>query len=287
MAKRQQKIAIALPVSIISEIPHLREKTVEIGLIARAAAIFRTNEIIIFSDIVSTKQKRDSALINSLLSYIETPQYLRKKLFKIKPDLRYAGILPPLRTPHHPLERRIKNLKNGDYREGIVIAVNEKGSVLDIGVERSILIPDKKLTVNKRVTVQIKKSRGSLELTLVNRNDINNYWGFNITSTKSSFGKLIKSRAFDLVIATSKFGNPFSQIKEDLTNKWKKSKKILIAFGAPSYGLQDILKKEKLNLRNVVDFIVNMIPNQGTKTVRTEEALFATLTLLNALIIHD
>ena len=49
MAIRQQKLAIALPVSIISEIPHLREKTVEIGLIARAAAIFWINEIIIFS----------------------------------------------------------------------------------------------------------------------------------------------------------------------------------------------------------------------------------------------
>ena len=126
-----------------------------------------------------------------------------------------------------------------------------------------------------------------MELALVNRNDINNYWGFNITSTRSSFGKLIESRSFDLIIATSKFGNHFSQIKEDLIKKWKKSKKILIAFGAPSCGLQAILKKEQLNLNNIVDFTVNMIPNQGTKTIRTEEALFASLALLNTLIIND
>lgn len=283
MSIRQQKLAIALPVSIISEIPHLREKTVEIGLIARSAAIFRINEIIIFSDIVNSKQKKDSALINTLLSYIETPQYLRKKLFKIKPDLRYAGILPPLRTPHHPIESRMKNLKNGEYREGVVIAVNKKGSVIDIGVERPLLIPNKKLFINRRITVQIKKSGKSLELTLANKNEINAYWGYKITSTRFSFGKLVKSRSFDLVIATSKFGNPFSQIRNDLAKKWKKSKKILIAFGSPSSGLQKILKQEQLNLENIVDFTINMIPNQGTKTVRTEEALFSSLALLNNL----
>jgi hypothetical protein len=33
-----------------------------------------------------------------------------------------------------------------------------------------------------------------------------------------------------------------------------------------------------------VDFVVNTIPKQGTKTVRTEEAIFASLSLFNFLL---
>ena len=114
LKKRKQKLAIAIPISIISDIPHIREKTLKIGLIGRAAAIFRVNEIIVFPDISNSIQKRDRNLIVSLLSYMETPQYLRKHLFKIKPELRFAGILPPLRTPHHPLGKLVKDLKIGE-----------------------------------------------------------------------------------------------------------------------------------------------------------------------------
>ncbi|MBT8171974.1 RNA methyltransferase [Candidatus Bathyarchaeota archaeon] len=283
MPKNHRKITIALPVSIISEIPHLREKTLEIGLIARAAAIFRINEIIIFSDDVGINKKRESNLIVTLLSYMETPQYLRKRLFKIKPDLRYVGILPPLRTPHHPLERRARKLIKGEYREGAIVSVNERGSMIDIGVEFPLLIPEKKLPINKRVTIRITTSGKHPRIKQVKRDEIETYWGYNVTSTKWSFGKLIKSRSFDLVIATSKLGSPFSQINNELAEKWNKSGKILVAFGSPSCGLKDILKKEQLNLDEFADFTVNTIPNQGTKTVRTEEALYASLALLNNL----
>ena len=38
---------------------------------------------------------------------------------------------------------------------------------------------------------------------------------------------------------------------------------------------------EGLDLDVLVDFVVNMVPEQGTATVRTEEALFASLAVLN------
>ena len=283
MRRCNPKLTIAIPVSVISNIPHLREKTLEIGLIGRAAAIFRINEIIIFSDNAGANQKRDANLIVTLLSYMETPQYLRKRLFKLKPDLRYAGILPPLRTPHHPLERRARKLKIGEYREGAIIAINEQGSLVDIGVERPLLIDEKKLPINKRVTVLITKAGKHPKIVIANHEGIKTYWGYTITSTKASFGKLLKLRSFDLVVATSKLGTPIQQVKDELTEQWKKSGKILVAFGAPSRGLQDIVEQEKLNLDKITDFIVNTIPDQGTKTVRTEEALYASLALLNNL----
>ena len=46
----KKKLAIAIPASTISDTPHLREKTSKIGLIGRAAAIFRVDEIIVYLD---------------------------------------------------------------------------------------------------------------------------------------------------------------------------------------------------------------------------------------------
>jgi predicted SPOUT superfamily RNA methylase MTH1 len=284
MLRRDRKLAVAIPVSMVSDIPHLREKTLKIGLIGRAAAIFRVTEIIVFPDNLGSNQKRDRNLIVTLLSYLETPQYLRKRIFKIKPELRYAGILPPLRTPHHPLEKRAKKLKIGEYREGAILSVTESGSLVDIGVERPVLIPDKKLPVNKRVTIRVTKLGKHPRVTLANREEIEAYWGYAVTSSKVSFGQLTKSRAYDLVVATSKIGTPLTRITDELAERWKKSRSVLVAFGAPTQGLQEIVAQENLRLDEVADFTVNTIPDQGTETVRTEEALYASLALLNMIV---
>lgn len=283
MKKRKQKLAIAIPISIISDIPHIREKTLKIGLIGRAAAIFRVNEIIVFPDISSSIQKRDRNLIVSLLSYMETPQYLRKHLFKIKPELRFAGILPPLRTPHHPLGKLVKDLKIGEYREGVITSITNSGSIVDIGVERPGLLYGQKMSINSRVTIKVEKIGKLLRISLANPNEIDYYWGYNVISSKASFGRIVKSGAYDFIIATSKNAPTFASVIDNLAERWEKSKRILVAFGAPSQGLQEILAQEKLNLNNIADFAINTIPFQGTETVRTEEALYASLALLNSL----
>jgi predicted SPOUT superfamily RNA methylase MTH1 len=45
--------------------------------------------------------------------------------------------------------------------------------------------------------------------------------------------------------------------------------------------LYERAKNEGLNLDDIVDFVVNTIPMQGTETVRTEEAFIASLAVLN------
>lgn len=285
MRRRDHKLAIAIPASLVSDIPHLREKTMKIGLVGRAAAIFRVREIIVFPDNRDSKQKRDSNLIVTILSYMETPQYLRRRLFQIKPELRYAGILPPLRTPHHPLAKKARELKVGEYREGIVSSVTESGSLVDIGVERPVLLSDRELPVNTRVTTCIKKSGKRPRVALANREEVEVYWGYKITATTVPFGQLVKSQAYDLVIATSKLGTQIMEVADELAECWKKSNSILVAFGAPSHGLHEIVAQQNVRLDEVTDFTVNTIPDQGTETVRTEEALYASLALLN--ILHD
>jgi len=277
----RKKLSIAIPASIVSDTPDLREKTSKIGLIGRAAAIFRVDQIIIYPDNPKINQAADMDLTAILLAYMETPQYLRKRLFKIKPELRYAGILPPLRTSHHPLNRRIKNLKVGEYREGVTVFRTKKGMLVDIGVEQPALIPNRRLPIGKRVTVKIIKVDKRVEVELANRDEIPEYWGYKVTVTKQPFGKMVKSRGFHLTIATSKYGVPFADVAEKIVEKWRKANNILVAFGAPTHGLYEIVGYKGLSLEEIADFIVNTIPTQGAETIRTEEALIASLAVLN------
>ncbi|MFQ5759226.1 MAG: putative RNA uridine N3 methyltransferase, partial [Candidatus Bathyarchaeia archaeon] len=244
--KRGCELSVAVPASLVSDVPHLREKSLKIGLIGRAAAIFRVDEIIIFPDLPGVGQSRDASLISVILSYMETPQYLRKRLFKIRPELRYAGVLPPLRTPHHPLADRIEDLSVGEFREGVVVSSTRDGSLVDVGVERPALVLGVRLEVNKRITVKITGLGKRPRATLASRNEINEYWGYRVKVSDVPFGQLVKTRSFDLVIATSHYGVPFMEIKEELAGRWRRSSRILMAFGAPAEGLHEIVAREHL-----------------------------------------
>lgn len=277
----KKKISVAIPASVVSDTPHLREKTSKIGLIGRAVAIFRIDEILIYPDIPEANQTKDMDLIALLLSYVETPQYLRKRLFKLRPELQFAGILPPLRTPHHPLNSQMKKLRVGEYREGAIVSKTNDGVLVDIGVEQPALVHDRQLPVGKRITVKITKIDKRVEAELANRDEISEYWGYSVVMEKQPFGRIVEKREFDLTIATSKYGTPFTEIVGKMVEKWEKASMILVAFGAPTHGLNEIAREEGLSLADIVDFVVNTIPEQGTETVRTEEALIASLAVLS------
>ncbi len=276
-----KKLSIAIPASFVSDIPHLREKTLRVGLIGRAASIFRIEEIIIYLDDCNLDQLKDVVQITTLLSYMETPQYLRKRLFGLKPELRYAGILPPLRTPHHPLNRKVRDLKIGEYREGVTLSKRKTGVLVDVGIERPVLLIDSEVPIGERVSVRITKTGNSVEAKLAQKGEIPFYWGYTVMDGKSSFGKMVKSRGFDLVVATSKHGRSFQEISKELGERWIKADTVLVGFGSPAQGLCEILKGENLKLDNIVDFVVNTVPNQGTETIRTEEAVISSLAVLN------
>ena len=277
----KKKLSIAIPASTISDTPHLREKTAKIGLIGRAAAIFRVDEIIVYPDNPKMDQRRDLDFIALLLNYLETPQYLRKALFRLEPDLEFAGILPPLRTPHHPLSGKTKHLQLGEYREGVVLSEVKEGLVVDIGVQQSALLRQKGFAVGERLTLQVVKVGKQIEVQAANREDVPVYWGYRVRMEKRYFGKLVADGGFDLKIATARIGDNFMDVAAKIGAKWGGSPRILVAFGAPSRGLHEIALDEGLKLEEVADFVVNTVPNQGTATVRTEEALLATLAILN------
>ncbi len=216
----KKKLSIAIPASTISDTPHLREKTAKMGLIGRAAAIFRVDEIILYPDNPKMDQRRDLDFMALLLNYLETPQYLRKTLFKLDPDLEYAGILPPLRTPHHPLSGKTKHLNVGEYREGVVMSETKEGLVVDIGVQQPALLRRKEFAIGDRLTLQVVNIGKQIEVQSVSHNEVPQYWGFRVQVEERSFGQFVVEGGFDLKIATARIGDNFMDVANKVSEKW-------------------------------------------------------------------
>jgi len=276
--RRHQRLSVALPSSFTKDVPHLREKTSRAGLIARSLAIFRVDEVVIYNDQTGGGSTNEGSLLEKLLAFQETPQYLRKALFKQDPDLQFSGILPPLRIPSHPniVEPRI-----GDIREGLVI---ESGphSIVNAGFRATVEVSSKRRLL-ERVTIKLVQTSPKLEGEFVEPTRLPIYWGFRVTRTNLTLGKLVRSRSPDLTISTSRRGKPVRDVLNELTLRWKSSQGPLVLFGSPSEGVPEILAKEGADLIGIADFNLNMIPNQGVETVRTEEAILATMSVLNLL----
>ena len=217
------------------------------------------------------------------MCYLDTPQYLRKLLFPIDDDLRYVGILPPLRGPHHPSPDEIGDLSAGALRDGVVVDSSNSGSQVDIGIDEWVPIVDPALEIGSRVTVKMLRTGRDPLARLAYPEEIQTYWGYVVFDSEMTLGSLLLDSKFDLVIATSRRGNTWSRVAPLIGRELAGADSTILLFGSPKVGLQEILSHENLKLDDVVQFTVNTIPSQGTATVRTEEALYASLALLRVL----
>jgi len=86
-----------------------------------------------------------------------------------------------------------------------------------------------------------------------------------------------------LVVATSRKGDLIQDISQRFIEKMHDARKLILLFGSQKEGLFEIAKREGRKLPDISDLIINFVPYQGTKTVRTEEAIFATLSIVNYL----
>ncbi|MGQ9543472.1 MAG: putative RNA uridine N3 methyltransferase [Candidatus Bathyarchaeia archaeon] len=280
--RREFRLSIAIPASLTEDTPHLREKTYKVGLVARASSIFRVDEIIIYRDKPERDQSGAAKLTETILKYMDTPQYLRRSLIKISPNLRFAGILPPLRAPHHQVTKNIEDLKIGDLRQGIVSRREGGHSIVEAGLDRPIILKES-LSKGLRLTVKISRLGREVEAVRVREDEISIYWGYNVTVTNLPLAESTRRIGFNLVLATSRFGRVISEVLPRLQSAMRGSRKVLIAFGSPTEGLRQILAKEGLSLQDYADYTINMVPNQGVETVRSEEAIYATLSIINML----
>lgn len=246
-------LSIAIPSSSLINERDEKIKAYKVGLIARAAAVFRVDEILIYLDPILD----ESDYIKNILEYLETPQYLRKQLFPLKKSLRYAGLLPPLSIPSH----RSKHLKIGEIREGVVRHVAPDGTRwVDVGV-KALAPLDCNAEKGARVTVRIC-SKKPLRVEEVKPRE---YWGYEVKKLRME--DLAKRE--NLVITSRKCEavKP-SALRRDVT----------LVFGNPEEGVFEIAKRLGIEMRAEC---WNVVPEQGTRTVRLEEAIFAALSLVN------
>ncbi len=86
-----------------------------------------------------------------------------------------------------------------------------------------------------------------------------------------------------MTISTSRKGTDVREITLELIDKWKSSTRPLVVFGSPNDGVPEILGRSGVSVSDAMDFNINTIPDQGVETVRTEEALWGSLAVLNVL----
>ncbi|WP_342765430.1 putative RNA uridine N3 methyltransferase [Vulcanisaeta sp. JCM 14467] len=143
-------IDIAIPSDFIAESPDDREAVRKIGYLGRGAAIFQVSKIIIYRHKLAGGRDRAEFIMKNL-QYLATPPYLRKDLFKLDKDLKYAGLLPPLKTPNHAPEGKPQR---GEYREGVVVRWDGYFSIIKIGDGVYAKVP-RPMPLGTRVVVQI------------------------------------------------------------------------------------------------------------------------------------
>jgi predicted SPOUT superfamily RNA methylase MTH1 len=273
-----RELAIAIPSNILEDCQSLSDKTNKIGLIARAISIFKVTKIHVYKN----KGRSDNEFILLLLRYLVTPQYLRKNLFPIKKELKLAGTLPPLRIPSHTVNRQY-NPEIVDIRDGLCIKFDKKlkMSIIDIGLDKYGIINDN-IPINKIITVKIISISHQGKYFQLQRIKPVNYWGYDVASN-NSLKDVLTSNDYDIKIITSKFGNNFHSSSKLILDKLdeKSHSSILIAFGSPKTGLIPLLSREKIDKSNLI--LINLFPDQGVETIRSEEAILAGLSLFNSL----
>ncbi|NDB89874.1 MAG: hypothetical protein EB166_03450, partial [Thaumarchaeota archaeon] len=197
-------ISVAIPDSCLKDESTKLDKSRKISIIARACAIFGVQTIFIYDE--SPGNTSDRFLLSTILRYLETPQYLRKTIFPMMDDLRYAGVMHPLQIPHHSLSSNPKHVKPGDIREGAIVFYKGK-KFIDIGIHQMLPYFGKEWD-KKRTTIQIK-SIDPITFKEISEHEIKQYWGYKVKERPSLIKILEEWNG--AIIMTSRKGKEITQ----------------------------------------------------------------------------
>ena len=265
-------LSIAIPDSSLQDESTHLYKTKKVSIIARACAIFKINQIFIYKD--KNGNKSDSMLLLTLLKYLETPPYFRRQLFPKSKLLSYSGVLQPLNISNHLVTSNQKLIKNGDIRDGLII--NYKGrKFIDIGINKPITYFGKKKP-GTRIVVKIIDTKPNFVIKEISTDDTEDYLGYKVKERGNLFATL--SSWTGKIILTSKKGKIFTQ--SDARKITNPTDPILLVFGTTNKGIHEILGADIKKVQN--SKIYNFFPNQATQTVRLEEAILGTLSIINS-----
>jgi len=275
LKKVAKMISIAVPDSMFLEDDTLREKTVKVGQIARSAAIFGIERIYIYRDSTRNNES-DYEIAKTIFEYGETPQYLRKRIFGRRKELEYAGLLPPLRIPSHQTE---SYPEVNQIRESVVVLQNGE-MMADVG-SKGLAMIEGRVHEGQRATVRVISTDPLIVRTQERPSEA--YWGYEIRRAPS-LTRFLKSANFELTILTSRLGERVDKIWKEFCERCVASPRILVCFGSPEAGIDKMLKQDKAKVLDFPVLHVNTFPGQNVETVRLEEAILGSLSILNLAI---
>ena len=273
-------LTLLVPSSVVREAEDKREATRKLGYVARAAAVFRADRLLVFPD-REGERRWGEEFVRVVLQYAATPPYLKDEVWGKRDELQFAGILPPLRVS----SQTVADPDGSVTHQGIVTKVGSEGRVrVTCGLQHpiSLMVPPGMATPaeGERVTVRIS-SREPVRARLVDEPTP----GFDVECMDLSAAL---SDEPGLRIAASEYGEELSHARlGDLLPQLAGG--MSVAFGSPGRGLPEILGLEPEAVSAAVaagdhvestpgfDRWLNTIPRQGSETVRTEEAMFASL----------
>ncbi|KAK8061652.1 methyltransferase C9orf114 [Apiospora phragmitis] len=288
--------SIAVPGSILSLCRRDDQRTSVINHLARALAVFSVDEVVIYDDSDPAQRPRNvdpsgymgdldpCGYVEHLLNYLEVPPFMRKALMPIHPNLRGAGLLPSLDMPSHPHPSEWL-----PYREGVTTSQSASakgGTMVDVGGKAYVAIDDD-IPPNTRITVQLDEQdefrAGGY------------YWGYSVRrcgSLAAAFEQCAYEGGYDLSVGTSERGTPIPNAFPDKKVKdLANFQHLLIVFGGPR-GIEHAAENDPAlqemgvvrgKTKELFDHWVNILPGQGSRTIRTDEAVFIGLTGLRKL----
>lgn len=262
---------MAIPDSSLSDESTKADKSRKASILARACAIFRTETIYVYRE---DGNIQDRNLLITILRYLETPQFLRKKMFPRMNELKFAGVMHPLKIPSHVMPADSKKIKAGDTRDGIIVGLRGRRFV-DVGIDASVPYFGKK-QIGKRVTIKFKQGYPDLSIKEIPRDEASDYWGYTVKERASLASLLAEWK--ESIIITSRKGK--TATREQIAKYAEHGRPVLVVFGSPDKGVHEILGSGMKKIQNAK--ALNFFAGQATQTVRLEEALLGTLSIINA-----
>ncbi|RYP02132.1 hypothetical protein DL764_005956 [Monosporascus ibericus] len=275
------------------------QRTNVVSHLARALAVFSIDEVVIFDDSHPDTRPRNvdpagytgdvdpCGYLDHLLQYLEMPPFMRRVLLPIHPNLKQAGLMPSLDIPSHPHPSDWL-----PYCEGVTLSGATKtgsGTLVDVGRKNPVTISHD-VPSKTRITLKIDSNDPYLGEPVdpaAPRTEGGYYWGYSVRRCKSLAAIFEESPfegGYDFSIGTSERGVPIAEafperkVKRGETN----FNHLLIVFGGPR-GLENAAENDpELNGMGIVkgrtkelfDHWINILPGQGSRTIRTDEALF-------------
>lgn len=263
------RLSVAIPDSALSDESTKLDKSRKISQIARCAAVFGARHIFVYRD---GDNDADRALLLTMLQYLETPPFLRRRLFPRVSELKYAGVLHPLNIPSHAMPADPASIRSGDVREGIAVTVRGKRYV-DVGV--NLLIPLPPGGRDGRLAVLFKSGHPDFDPVPLPPSGAAPHRGY-VVRERSGVVQMLREWKGGVIIAT-KSGKvaTIHRVSRYLAG----DADILVVFGSPRRGVREIAGG-RISAPDVMH--LNFFPDQRTRTVRLEEALLGTLSILNA-----